>query len=97
MHFINEIFNWVYYLMMIYEDSGYVPKSYKRYLAILRNFLAFSFAEGLLFMHNGCASTLHSFCKFCVPIQSVFFKCSLNVFPKGFACPHSRAASKGPT
>lgn len=97
MHFVNEVFNWVYYLMMIYEDSGYIPKSYKRYLTILRNFLACSFAEGLVFMHKGCASTLHTrFCKFYVPIQSVFLKFSLNIFPKGFTCPHSRAASKGP-
>lgn len=59
MHFIYEVFCWVYCLMIIYEDSGYVPISYKRYLAIPRNFLAFSFAEGVLFMHKGCASTLH--------------------------------------
>jgi len=35
--------------MMVCEVSGCVPESYKRYLAILNNFLAFSFAEGLFF------------------------------------------------
>lgn len=50
------------------------------YLSILRNFFAFSFVVGLLFMHKGCASAVQSLWQVLwVPIQSVFLKFSLNI------------------
>lgn len=84
MHFVNEVFNWVYYLMMIYEDSGYVTKSYKRHLTILRNFLACSFAEGLVFMHKGCASTLHSLLQVLCAHSICVFEILSKYIPQGF-------------
>lgn len=47
---------------------------------MLRNFLAFSFAEDLFFMHKEMRFDSTPPCA-----SSVFFKLSLNLFPKSFA------------
>lgn len=60
------------------------------YLSILRNFFAFSFVVGLLFMHKGCASAVQSLWQVLLSAHSI---CIFEILSKYY---YSRAASKDP-